>query len=366
MNFQPASPVPVLTGSLTVHLDRIVANYRTLARRAPGATCAAVVKADAYGLGAAPVARALHAAGCNDFFVAVLAEGIALRDALGARPRIIVLNGLPAGGETACANAGLTPVLNSMEQCRAWARMSRRPAVLQVDTGMSRLGLSVSEQEQLLASDLMDDLNLVLLMSHLANADEPNHPANAQQHASFLQACLRFPHLPSSLANTAGMVLSPAFHFALARPGAGLYGLETSPNARDLASVVTLTSPIAQLRDITAGTSVGYGYQFTASSNMRLAVVPVGYADGWPRSLSNIGAVWHCDVRLPIVGRVSMDSFMVDATGLDSLRVGDRVELLGPHQSPDDVARQAGTIGYEILTSLGRRYERHYVGEGEQ
>ena len=246
--------------TLTIRLDRITANYRALATRVSPASCAAVVKADAYGLGASRVAPALAEAGCTEFFVAVLDEALDLRRVLGPKPRIFVLNGLQSGSETVCSEAGLTPVLNSLEQCRNWSRMVRRPAVLQVDTGMSRLGLSVAEQEYLLASDLLADLNLVLLMSHLANADEPGHSGNAAQLAAFDAARARFPTLAASLANSAGIFLSPQYHFDLCRPGAALYGIEIGPLAKGIEPVISLDAAITQLRSVERGTSVGYGY----------------------------------------------------------------------------------------------------------
>lgn len=360
MNLSEPEKLALANGVLTIDVGAVVANYRTLVAQVAPARCAGVVKADSYGLGADKIAPALWQAGCRDFFVALIGEGLALRDILGPEARIYVLNGLPPGAENAAVSANLIPVLNSLAQCRAW-KDTGRPAVLQVDSGMSRMGLSVADQEALLADEeLLESLDLVLLMSHLANADEPDHEGNLSQHAGFLAASSLFPKLPLSLANSAGSFHGDSFHLDLCRPGAVLYGIEAGPRVVGIKPVVQLEARVGQLRDIPAGASIGYGYQFTADKPMRLATISVGYADGWPRSLSNRGAAWFSGQRLPIVGRVSMDSFVVDAGAVPELAEGDLVELIGEHQSADDVARDAGTIGYEILTNLGRRYHRIY------
>jgi len=354
-------------GRLSIDLGAIARNYRALAAAAPGARCAGVVKADAYGLGAMQVAPVLADAGCTEFFVALLDEGLALRSAVpGAR--IYVLNGLPPGSEARCAEAGLVPVLNSFTQIKAWAALcqktgGRLPAVIQLDSGMSRLGLGTAEVEVLLAEpSLLAAMELVLVMSHLAAADEPDHAANGAQLAAFRALAGRFGPVPLSLSNTAGIGLGPAYHFDLVRPGAGLYGLQTGPRAVKVEPVAALWGRVCQIREIEAGAGIGYGHSAISTGPMRLATLGVGYADGWPRSLSNTGAAFWGATRLPIVGRVSMDSVMVDISGLDvtDLVEGDFVALFGPGQSVDGVARAAGTIGYEMLTSLSRRYERSY------
>ncbi|MEO5808145.1 alanine racemase [Devosia sp.] len=355
LTMQPASAV------LTIDLEAIVSNYRTLAHRAAPTECSAVVKADGYGLGATTVGAALLAAGCQTFFVAALSEGLDLRSALGPAPRIFVLNGLPPGGEALCLSATLLPVLSSVSQVKAWSEHGNgAPAALQVDTGMSRFGLSVTEQVDL-AGDLAR-LNLVLLMSHLANADEPEHRGNAAQLEAFRAAKGRFPTLPASLANSAGTFLGADYRFDLCRPGAALYGIEAGPRVEGIVPTVQLTAQIAQIRTVAPGTHIGYGYTFEADRPMRIATIAVGYGDGWPRHLSNGGAVWFGDYRLPIVGRVSMDSFMADISAVppEQIAEGVAVELIGPHQTADDVGRLSGTIGYEILTRLGRRYARTY------
>jgi len=353
-------------GILTIGVDAVAANWRSLAARVAPARSAAVVKADAYGLGAVPLVRPLYDAGCRDFFVVALSEAEALRPLLPSDATLYVLNGLLPGTAAAYGD-GILPVLNSLAQCRAWAdaRRGSRPSVIQVDTGMSRLGLDVAEQ-QALAGDpgLLAATGACLIMSHLACADEPMKPASGEQLAAFRAARQRLPGLAGSLAASSGIFLGPDYHFDLCRPGASLYGIETSPLAEGLRPVVDLRVRVAQLREIEAGAAVGYGYTFRASRTTRLATLATGYADGWWRRFSaGAGAAYLGDTRLPSVGRVSMDSFSVDVSALPegALAEGDLLELIGPHQSVDGVARAAGTIGYEVLTSLGRRYHRVYA-----
>jgi len=351
-------------GILAIDVGAVVANWQSLAARIAPARSAAVVKADAYGLGAAPLARPLYDAGCRDFFVVALSEAEALRPLLPSDATLYVLNGL-LPGTVAAYGDGVLPVLNSLAQCRTWAGAKRgQPSVIQVDTGMSRLGLDAAEQ-QALASDpgLFAATGARLIMSHLACADEPVKPASGEQLAAFHAARARLPGLAGSLAASSGIFLGPDYHFDLCRPGASLYGIETSPLAEGIRPVVDLRVRVLQLREIEASTSVGYGYSFRASRTTRLATLAAGYADGWWRRFSGgAGAAYFGDTRLPSVGRVSMDSFSVDVSALPAgtLAEGDLLELIGPHQSADEVARAAGTIGYEVLTSLGRRYYRVY------
>jgi alanine racemase len=353
------------SGILTIDVGAVVANWQSLAARVAPARSSAVVKADAYGLGATPLVRPLYDAGCRDFFVVALSEAGALRPLLPSDATLYVLNGLLPGTAEAYGD-GVLPVLNSLAQCRAWAEAKRgsRPSVIQVDTGMSRLGLDVAEQ-QALTSDpgLLAATGARLIMSHLACADEPVKPASGEQLAAFHAARARLPGLAGSLAASSGIFLGPDYHFDLCRPGASLYGIETSPLAEGIRPVVDLRVRVLQLREIEAGASVGYGYTFRASRTIRLATLAAGYADGWWRRFSaGAGAAYFGDTRLPSAGRVSMDSFSVDVSALPDgmLAEGDLLELVGPHQSADDVARAAGTIGYEVLTSLGRRYHRVY------
>jgi alanine racemase len=347
-------------GLLRIDLGALVANWRDLCVL-HGAEVAGVVKADGYGLGAGAVARALRVAGCGHFFVAHLAEGVALRRALGAGPDIIVLNGFRPGAEE---DAGLLPVLNSLGDVAAWA--GHGPALLHLDTGMSRLGLDAAEQAALAADpSLLAGLDLRFVMTHLACADEPGHPLNALQAARFAAAAqLLVPGVPTSFANSSGLFLGPAFRSDLARPGCALYGINPTPGVPNpMRQVVTLEVPVLQIREIAPGDTVGYGASHTAEVTTRVATVAAGYADGYLRSLSGRSLALFQGRAVPLMGRVSMDLTTFDVTDFPELRPGDRLMLIGgPGNTPDDIAARCGTIGYEILTSLGRRYHRSYLG----
>ena len=352
--------------TLMVDLPAIVANWRDLAARgAPGAV-AGVVKADAYGLGAAEVGPALRAAGCRHFFVALLAEGIALRAAIGPGPMIGVLGGFAPGAD---GDAALTPVLNSLGDVTAHAAAGRaagvaRRAILHVDTGMARLGLDAAELALVSADHgLLAGLDLLYVMTHLACADEPAHPMNAAQAARFAAACAGLPKLRRSFANSSGMFLGPDFASDLARPGCALYGINPTPeHPNPMRPVMRLEVPVLQLRDILAGTPVGYGATWTASRPTRIATVAAGYADGYLRSLSGRAVAEFRGRSVPLVARVSMDLTTFDVTDLPQIAPGDRLTLIGGDGcSPDEVGARAGTIGYEVLTSLGARYAREYL-----
>jgi alanine racemase len=355
---------------LTVDLGAIRENYRILTRKLGGAAAAAVVKADGYGLGAAEVASALGAEGCTVFFVAQLGEALTLRTALGGAPEIHVLNGITPGAEDACVGAGAIPVLNSIEQIAAWRRVAKRarrklPATLQVDSGMARLGLPPEDVDRLSATPgAFDGIAVRLVMSHLACADEPQHPANEAQLAAFEALRAKLPPAPASLANSSGIFLDAAYRFDLARPGAALYGVNPMPgHSNPMRDVVGMSAKIVQTRDLPAYAGVGYGHAYHTVQPMRTATISLGYADGWPRRAA--ASAWRDGVELPFVGRVSMDSIILDISALPpgSLKAGDLVELIGPNQTVDDIAGLAGTIGYEILTSLGKRFHRVYVDE---
>jgi alanine racemase len=356
-------------GVLTIDLAALAANYRHLCRTAAPTRVAAVVKADAYGLGAAEVASVLYAEGCRDFFVAHWVEAVRLQPLLAPGSRLFVLNGLLPGGEADCAALGVIPVLNSLEQVRAWSALALSrgvtlEAALQVDTGMSRLGLSASELETLASdSSALAGIELALIMSHLACADEPNNAASPRQLAAMHGACERFPGVPISLANSGGVFRGLDYRGDLARPGVALYGAApTSGAANPMQPVVRLDIRVIQTRTVPAGTAVGYGGTHVTTRDTRIATLAAGYADGLPRSLSNSGGAWFDGKRLPILGRVSMDSLMVDITALPdgALSPGTLVELIGPHQTLEAIATDAGTISYEILTRLGQRYHRNY------
>lgn len=355
---------------LTIDLGAIRWNYRLLrSRLGPQVRCAAVVKADAYGLGARYVAPALHAEDCRDFFVAHLDEGLRLRSHLPAVP-IYILNGLPIGGGAECINAGLVPVLNSLAQCEAWSRCAqqfgkRLPAVIQIDSGMNRLGMIEREIDRWVeAGPRFSDIDVRFVMSHLACADAPLHAANAMQLGKFRRLAQAFPGLPLSLANSAGIFLGGDFHFDAVRPGAALYGINPLPGrANPMRAVVRLSARVIQMRDAVEGAHVGYGWDFCAERPRRLATLSIGYADGLHRVLGKKGVVYFDGQALPIVGRVSMDSITVDISEVPPGRIGagSEVEVIGDHQSVDDLAEAIGTIGYEVLTSLGQRFERNYL-----
>ncbi len=337
---------------MTLHIDlqAIVANWQALAAKAPGARAAAVVKADAYGLGAGRVAPALHKAGARDFFVALASEGRALRRHLPDDARIYVLSGHMEGADL----RGLIPVLNSPEQFfRDRTMRPGRPFAIQLDTGMNRLGIEPGEWAAIRAEAVAATPDFI--MSHLACADEPDHPANAAQLAAF-HAMTDGCAVPRSLSATGGILLGPDYHFDLIRPGIGLYG--GLPFA-DAQPVVRLSLPVIQTRTVQAGEFVGYSATWTAHAPRRIATVAAGYADGILRSISSRGASLYAGgTACPIVGRVSMDLMTVDVTDLDN--VPGELDLICPQQSVDRLADHAGTIGYEILTSLGHRYDRIY------
>ena len=332
-----------------------------------------MVKSDGYGLGLPPVARALAAAGCRTFFITNLDEGVTLRQALADRAptaRIFVLSGPASGAESLFDAHDLIPVLSTVEQIDLWAVHGRaggdRPAAIKIDTGMSRLGLTASDVDAVAASpDRLDGITLELVMSHLACADQPDNPLNAAQLAAFEAARARFPAAPASLANSAGILLGPGYHFDLVRPGAALYGVATvlgRPNA--MAPVVGLQGKILQLRRVDSETPVGYGATRRVPAGRLLATVAVGYGDGYPRALGNRGAGYVDNFRVPIVGRVSMDLVTFDVTEVPESRLHANgfIDLIGPHYGIDDLAADADTIGYEILTRLGRRFRRVHVG----
>jgi alanine racemase len=366
-------PAPPHSSRLIVDCDAIAANFRIIAKRVAPAACRAVIKADAYGLGVADVAPALLDAGCRSFFVARLCEAQRLRRIVGSDCDITILNGLNPGSEADCADAGFIPVLNSASQFAAWrayARSAARPlpAALQIDTGMSRLDLSAGAALTAAQDpELAGELDLKLLMTHLACGDEPARGANREQLLRFEAVAAHFPAVSKSSANSAGAFLPHNFHRDIVRAGIALFGIAPVAEARSLQPAVRLEARILQIRTVDASTGVGYGLDHVANTSQRLATIAMGYADGCPRSLGGKGAAWHRGVRLPIVGRISMDSLTVDIGGLaeDSISEGDFVELLGPSQSLADVARAAGTIAYEILTGLGTRHVRFAIENGQ-
>lgn len=343
------------TGRLTIDLDAIAANWRALdGMSGETVQTAAVVKADAYGLGVAKVGRALAAAGARRFFVAAAEEGAALREALGPGPEISVFGGHMSGDTDMIHDLHLVPMLNSMDQLtRHLEALPGHPFGIQLDTGMNRLGMEPGEWAAIAPIALAQSPTLV--MSHLACADDPAHPMNAQQLAAFHEMTDGI-DVPRSLAATGGILLGPDYHFDLTRPGIGLYGGLPFEDGRQVAF---LDLPVIQIRDVAAGETVGYSNTWEAERPARIATVSGGYADGLQRHISNQAVLFHGDEPCPIVGRVSMDLIGVDVTHLRETPKA--LTMLGEHQSPDDLADVAGTIGYEILTQLGGRYMRRYA-----
>jgi len=366
---------PSETTILTIDLDALIANYRHLRDLASPAECAAVVKADAYGLGMALAAPALSRAGCKTFFVATLGEAKALR-ALLPDAVIYVFAGLMPGTAELYRARDLRPVLNSAEEIREWASYAasqgeKLPCAVHIDSGMNRLGLSAEEVEQVTdARDLWQAMTLSLVMSHLACADEAQHPKSEAQRKIFDRLRARLPATLASLANSAGILLGRAYAYDLVRPGIALYGGKPSRHGENpFHPVVHLAGRILQVRNVAAGETVGYGATRTLNEVSRVAIVSVGYADGFFRSLSTkdgaAGLVVHLGAHAaPILGRVSMDLITIDVTGVPEEIAcrGAWVELIGPSVSAQDMAHHAGTIDYEILTNLGRRAFRRYIG----
>ena len=354
---------------LTINLAAIAQNYALLAAKAHHATCAAVVKADAYGLGAAQVAPVLEQAGAREFFVAHVDEGLTLKPSLSARARITVLHGARPRALEECVHAGLRPVLNSLEQVaqlKAYAQRTgqRQDAVLQLDTGMSRFGLGAADIQALADNpDLLSGISLSLIMSHLACADTPHNPANAQQLARLQHYAQQLPKAPLSLAASSGIFIGPEFHQNLVRPGAALYGIAPNTEAPNpLQPVVRLQAHVLQTRTLSKGDRVGYGLTWQAHGPCRVATLATGYADGFARAGASTGCAWFKGHKLPILGRISMDSLTVDVSDVPEAALGPDtlVDLINDQYGVDDVAQAEGTIGYEVLTSLGRRSHRVY------
>jgi alanine racemase len=357
---------------LTIDLSAIVANYRDLTARAAssGAACAAVIKADAYGLGATEVAPELQAIGCRAFYVASLSEAVAVRAALEPDDvtDVYVLSGLLPGEAPTLSEHGLTPVLNDLAQVEYWsqhamAAAAKLPAVVHFDTGMSRLGLSPAESETLATEpERLAGLDIHYWLSHLACADEPDHPLNAEQLARLTAIVGRLPKARVSFANSSGIFLGADYRFDQCRPGCALYGINPLPGQPNpMRQVARLDAKVLQIRTIDRPQTVGYGATHRAAGPTRVATIAMGYADGWLRDLSNRGFALFNGAKLPFIGRVSMDLITIDATSMPQLKPGDVVELMGETMTSDHIADIAGTIGYEVLTRLGSRFHRRYV-----
>ncbi len=359
--------------TLEIHLDRIAWNYLFLKKRlSAGTDCSAVVKADAYGLGADKVAPALHRQGCRHFFVGNADEGVALRQVLpDADSSIYILNGPWGATAGDFAHHRLVPVLNSYADVQFWmaavAGKAPSPVVLHIDTGMNRLGFSAADVAAMKNdAAAWQALDVRYVMSHLACADDPPHRKNQEQLDRFrdLTQALGRP-LRFSLANSAGILLGSKYHYDLVRPGCALYGINplSFSDHNNFQGAVTLRARIVQVRDLAPADTVGYGATYTTKSRAKAATISVGYADGYLRSLSDRGYVFIHGVKCPVIGRVSMDLITADVSQVTRpVQPGDWAEIIGTHQPVDSVARQAGTIGYEILTALGTRYKKEYTG----
>lgn len=349
---------------LDINLDAIKHNIDLIRQRVgPGCAVTGVVKANAYGIGLAQVAQTHLACGTTLFFVATLDEGIALRQifaAQGVRPDIAVLGGLFHGAEGEYPAYGLIPVLNGLDDIERWNRPD--PVMIHIDTGMRRLGLDSREMARLLGNPaLLKNVNVIAVLSHFACADEPDHPLTGEQYARFKEIQALFPQAQKSLSNSAGIFTSRDFDFDFVRPGMAVYGLNPIPGQPNpMQPVVQLRARVLQIRTALAGETIGYGATYQCKADRRVATLAIGYADGFLRSLSSRGQVFWQGLALPVLGRVSMDLVTIDASLAPALNAGDWVEILGPHQDADALAAQAGTIGYEILTSLGNRYQRNY------
>ena len=372
------APIPLSARAiLSVDLAALRANWARLNEASGRAECAGVVKADAYGLGLAPIARALTSEGCRTFFVASVDEGRATRE-VQPGATIYVLDGLLPGAEAYYAGFDLRPVLSSLPEVRDWAaccraRGRRMAAGIHIDTGLNRLGMPENELDQLAAApDLLGAFETTLVMSHLACADHADNPMNERQRLRFEALRAKLPPAPASLANSGGVFLGPRYHFDLVRPGIALYGgraHEGTPNP--MQTVVRLAAKILQVHEVAPGDSIGYGATYKVQKPARVATIAVGYADGFLRALSvatgEAGPVGYIgDYPVPIVGRVSMDFITADVTSVppELARRGAWVEVMGQRVTVDDLTDRAGTIGYELLTRLGRRVYRVYEGSG--
>jgi alanine racemase len=370
-----AAALGTVAGVLTVDLDAIVANWRKLEKTAVPAECAAVIKANAYGCGLAPVAKALGKAGCKTFFVATLDEARAARAAVPSAI-LYVLNGFIQNTGDAYAKIDAKPVIGDLNELAEWDVFCRRTGwsggvAVHIDSGMHRLGLTVSQAQGIIPRVNAGDHGISLVMSHLACAESLNHPMNARQLASFREIASLFTGVPASLSNSSGIFLGGPFLFDMVRPGAALYGVNPTPEADNpMQPVVDLKARVLQIREVDRGETVGYGGIWTARRPTRLAIVSAGYADGYFRAGGSNDGTRGAEVvvagkRCPVAGRISMDLMAVDVTDVEknAVRRGHMVTLLGEGISVDELAHHFGTIGYEVLTSLGARYTRVYKGD---
>jgi alanine racemase len=369
-----AAALAAYNGILTVDLDAIIANWRKLEKTAVPAECAGVVKADAYGCGIEPVAKALAAAGCKTFFVASLDEARQLRATL-PQATIYTLNGFFQNTGDSYAAIDCKPVIGDLNELAEWDVFCRRTgwgggAAIHIDTGMNRLGLTLAEAQGIIPRINAGDHGITLVMSHLVSAELVNNPTNTRQITAFREIASLFTNVQASLSNSSGIYLGASFQFDMVRPGAALYGINPTPEADNpMQGVVELKARIVQIRHVERGETVGYGGTWTARRPTKLAIVSAGYADGYFRAASANDGTRGAEVvvagkRCPVAGRISMDLMAVDITDLppNAARRGHMVTLIGEGITVDELAHHFGTIGYEVLTSLGRRYARVYKG----
>jgi alanine racemase len=366
---------PEATGLLTIDLSALVANWQALKKRAGKAECAAVVKADAYGVGLEQAANALAKAGCETFFVATFDEALRLRAIL-PTVTIYLLNGLNPGSAELVCGIDVRPVLGSMAEIEEWeahadASGEEAPAAIHIDTGMNRHGISLAEADALAPKLVTDEFTFKpsLIMSHFACADEPEHALNKQQIDAFSAITKKFPGIPASLCNSAGLLAFPEAHFDLVRPGISLYGGRAlNAGENPMQPVVKLRVRVVTVREAKAGTTVGYGARLKLARDSRLAILSAGYADGIFRASGSSDNKKGAEAivagtRCNVAGRISMDLLAVDVTDVPAGNVkrGDLVTLIGDGITVDDLAAHARTIGYEVLTSLGKRWKRTYI-----
>lgn len=371
---KPDLPAPAPTGRITIDLEQLVHNWRNLARLVHPAQCGAVVKANAYGLGAARIIPALAQGGCHTFFIATPDEGHQAR-ALAPGAHIFALDGLLPGSARDFASADIMPVLSTLSDVETWAKLShmlerRLPCGVHIDSGLNRLGLTARDARRLAADvNMLAQIDVKLIVSHLACADNPADAKNRDQLLAFETLSALFRGVPRSLAASDGLMLGKAYHFDLVRPGYALYGGQASTNhPAPVAPIATVTAQVLAINDVPPGQTVGYAASWRAERPSRIATIAAGYADGVARSASwsdgaPRGHVLLAGKKVPIVGRVSMDLITVDVTdlGADAVKPGDEATLYGPGLTIEDAGFEAGTIGYEVLTRLGPRFARDYL-----
>lgn len=350
-----------LSPQALIHTDNIVANWRTIGALVPGARPGAVVKANAYGHGVGPVARALHEAGCRTFFVAYVEEGAELREIIGANATIMAFNGAEPEDAELVRASRVTPVLNALPALKDWLGLSDTPDyAVHIDTGMNRLGVRLEDLAAL--KRLMADKAPVHIMSHLVDSDDRSRAINTQQFERFTEAASNFPEALKSFANTGGCFMGAAYGFDVVRPGIGLYGGgPPTPEGVTLKPGMTLEAPILTVQAVQPGETVGYGATYQVETPRTLATVALGYGDGFPRSASNKGVASLDGIQCPIVGRVSMDLITIDVTQAQDLAMpGAFAQFIGAEVLLEEQAARAGTVGYELVTGLGHRVRRIY------